>query len=311
MFDDFKKAVLDSYAEKKATNQLSDNLMKPTRVNLKNECLDILRKRYHKKDDETIKAFFDPNSKFDNHEQRIKEFDPDSYKAISNFFLGKANIRKDENIKLLAWLIDFEPRPYVFGETYRSTEIKDEISIPPPTPNPSAPVTKVPWRKLGIASFFLMILVVLGLTKYTSGEGKTKSSPNKENSSITDLPKKELPINQVRNGEETNSSTTATKQQCMYWTGDEYKAISCNETVDDTPIIAIDKQKMIRLKRITRPDTLGNEDLSKTWYVKINVDSIEFYTDSGSYPIDTKKRLKPLTSYMLTKYPRGYNILKK
>lgn len=95
-------------------------------------------------------------------------------------------------------------------------------------------------------------------------------------------------------------------KQCMYWQGNYYEAVGCKIKMDDTTIVALDQVKLDRLKRITRVDTLGEKDLGKVWYVKIKVDSAEFYTDSGAYPLDTRKRLLPVTSYILNKY-----ILKK
>ena len=92
----------------------------------------------------------------------------------------------------------------------------------------------------------------------------------------------------------------------MYWTGDHYEAVGCKVKVEAATIIAFDQQKVDRLKRITRVDTVGEKDLGKVWYVKIKVDSAEFYTDSGEYPLNSKKRLLPMTSYILDKY-----ILKK
>lgn len=95
-------------------------------------------------------------------------------------------------------------------------------------------------------------------------------------------------------------------EQCMYWTGNEYQSVGCSLKIDHATVIALDQEKLDRLKRITPIDTLGEKDLGKVWYVKIKVDSAEFYTDSGTYPLDARKRLLPVTPYILNKY-----ILKK
>lgn len=91
-------------------------------------------------------------------------------------------------------------------------------------------------------------------------------------------------------------------KQCMYWQGDHYEVVGCKVKIDHATVIALDEQKLKRLKRITRLDTIGEKDLGKVWYVKIKVDSAEFYTDSGDYPLNTQKRLLPMTPYILNKY---------
>ncbi len=88
----------------------------------------------------------------------------------------------------------------------------------------------------------------------------------------------------------------------MYWTGNQYKSIPCNEKFGDAAIIALDTFKVNHLKRITRPDTITHNSLGKVWYKKIKRDSVEFYTSGGEYPLDQTKRLMPLTDYMFNKY---------
>ncbi|PWS32528.1 hypothetical protein [Pedobacter paludis] len=90
--------------------------------------------------------------------------------------------------------------------------------------------------------------------------------------------------------------------QCMYWNKDHYESIACDEKNGDAAIIALDDFKISNLKKITKPDTLTRNALGKVWYVKVKVDSAEFYTSNGEYPLDTKKMLMPLTDYILTKY---------
>jgi hypothetical protein len=92
------------------------------------------------------------------------------------------------------------------------------------------------------------------------------------------------------------------RKQCMYWTGNNYETIGCDIVVGDTPIIALNKYKLTHLKRITKPDTLTLKDIGKAWYTKITLDSAEFYTDSGEYPLDTRKRLRPVSKFIIEKY---------
>jgi hypothetical protein len=86
----------------------------------------------------------------------------------------------------------------------------------------------------------------------------------------------------------------------MYWTGDHYQSSSCNIKLGDTALIAFDEQKAL-LKKISRPDTISYKAIGRVWYVKIDSD-IEHYTSSGFHPIDTRKKLKPITKYIIDKY---------
>ncbi|MBB5395084.1 hypothetical protein [Mucilaginibacter sp. AK015] len=88
--------------------------------------------------------------------------------------------------------------------------------------------------------------------------------------------------------------------QCMYWAGVQYEKCSCDIKKSDTAIIAFDKEKAA-LKKITRPDTITYGAIGRVWYIKIN-NSIEFYTAYGFHPLETRKRLKPITKYIIDKY---------
>jgi hypothetical protein len=89
-------------------------------------------------------------------------------------------------------------------------------------------------------------------------------------------------------------------RQCMYWAGDHYQMSSCDIKLGDTGMIAFDEQKA-RLKRINRPDTISYKAIGRVWYVKIDK-GIEYYTAGGFHPIEYKKKLKPITVYMIDKY---------
>lgn len=90
-------------------------------------------------------------------------------------------------------------------------------------------------------------------------------------------------------------------KNCMYWTGEHYEAISCEQTVDDVAIIAKDTVKLNHLKKIMHPDTLTLNSLGKVWYVK-TYEGLEFYTSDGFHPIYSEKRLKPITPRIINKY---------
>ncbi len=95
--------------------------------------------------------------------------------------------------------------------------------------------------------------------------------------------------------------TLTGKEQCMYWTGNQFRPIPCNQKVEGIVVLALDPEKVHHLRKITRPDTLTKFSIGKVWWGKIN-GKVDFYTAGGEHPEDNRKRLLPLSAYMLNKY---------
>ncbi|RZL02566.1 MAG: hypothetical protein EOO89_29150 [Pedobacter sp.] len=64
----------------------------------------------------------------------------------------------------------------------------------------------------------------------------------------------------------------------------------------------MDLKKLNNLRKVRWPDKLTKESIGKVWYAKAGGGPPEFFTDSGMHPVDTVKRLRPLSTYMLNKY---------
>jgi len=94
-------------------------------------------------------------------------------------------------------------------------------------------------------------------------------------------------------------------QKCMYWKGDHYEPIACNEKPADTTVmvIGLDSNKLVHFKRITRADTLTAASIGKVWYIKVN-DHVEYYTSPGEPPAYPGRRLLPLSAHILDVHPR-------
>ncbi len=88
----------------------------------------------------------------------------------------------------------------------------------------------------------------------------------------------------------------------MYWTGESYRPILCNQKIENTPVIALDPQQLSGLKKITQPDTLTRNSINKVGYAKLGRKEIEFYTTTGNHPTIYNKRILPMTAYILNKY---------
>ena len=99
-----------------------------------------------------------------------------------------------------------------------------------------------------------------------------------------------------------NNISTEAKKQCMYWNGEFYVEIFCNELIEGKEIIALSEEKKL-LKKITRPDTLTVENaLGKVWYDKSN-NKVEFFTHYGKHP-ENGKALKDVSETILEKYAK-------
>ncbi|UOU99424.1 hypothetical protein MUU74_05550 [Chryseobacterium daecheongense] len=105
---------------KKEKGKLSLNLVAPTPAKLKQECSIVYSERYKEKDGKTLRLFFLPKDDSTDYGISIRNTDTDRFKPLSNFLKGKTSETEDKNIELLAWLIDFEPRPYNFKFNYEA-----------------------------------------------------------------------------------------------------------------------------------------------------------------------------------------------
>lgn len=130
MLEDYKKAVISNYHEKKEKGLLSLNLSHPSPAKLREECLNVLRSRFDPKDESFVKEFFNFNIESNDYSHCIKKFDADRFRPLVKFMRSQIEDTADKNVELLAWLIGFEPRPYKFGVIYPiDSEQKQEESI--------------------------------------------------------------------------------------------------------------------------------------------------------------------------------------
>ncbi|MCD0487166.1 hypothetical protein LPB86_02935 [Pedobacter sp. MC2016-14] len=126
MLEDYKKVVTTCYHLKKVKGQLSSNLSHPTPAKLREECLLVLSARPLGKDEKIIKDFFNLGEISIDYSHSIRKFDADRLRPLVNFLKDKIENPEPRNIELLAWLIDFEPRPYKFGTDYNTSPIFEE-----------------------------------------------------------------------------------------------------------------------------------------------------------------------------------------
>lgn len=286
MSNSYQQQVFTDYVLKRDKQTLSLNLMKPTRSGLREECLHVYTEKGSPKNDRVLRLFFGPIDAGNDYVQRIRNFDVDKFRPLVKFLKGATTDTHDKNIELLAWLIDFQAQGSQKNDT---NEVSVGTSVVPDQQTPIGNFNTV----LGTQSFNKLISTPT-LNKVFALSGSLVFT-RKFNLVILTFIVAVFLL--------TGWSVFSTKRnQCMYWTGSQYKSIPCHEKSGDAAIIALDTFKVTHFKRITRPDTITRYSLGKVWYKKITRDSVEFYTAAGEYPLDHTKRLKPMTDYMLEKY---------
>lgn len=286
MLEEYKKRVLLSYQKKKESHQLSGNLVTPSPGKLRDECLIVYGERFQQKDDEILRLFFKKDSEGD-YTKSIYNFNIDELRPLEKILkTGKIGRSYDRNISLLAWLINFEPRPYRFvppdtSGNYNNEEgtsnVGNPVVIHQPDVNPQHKTTTV-------------------LTVFDAEDtrvDKVNWWNKSKNWKIWTVTICCLLISFIVLAYYQN-------RNYMYWDGDHYEKVSRFHKVD-AAIIPF-QEKMAELKRITRLDTVTRNAIGHVWYAKPKRDSVDFFTDSGEYPMDRRKRLLPVTDYILKKY---------
>lgn len=281
MFADYQAQVLLTYQKKREAGQLSLNLSHPSPAKLRTECVLVLRDRYSKSDDRIIRDFFELSANESDYAQTIGKFDVDKFRPLVNFINRKTGEPVRKQVELLAWLIDFESRPYKFDQsiTDKAEGIKATLDGPKENLEDKTPIAEkdtfrqlplnLIGKRLHIIKFrgLLLILVILAFFG-----GATYWLRDK----------------MITGG-------------CAIWTGDQYRSVPCDQQAGDTAVVVVDKQRLTQFKMITKPDTLSTYSIEKVWYFKRN-DSLELYTAKGHHPVHPERELKKLTDYMYRKY---------
>lgn len=301
MFSAYKAKVIQDYQKKREARELSLNLLHSSPAKLREECLDVLQKRYLKKDDRTIRAFFKHRDETTDNEHRIRKSKGEIFKTLDNYLKGVTADTNDKNIELLAWLINYEPRPYQFGlaETIKTDTEQGTSEIQKDNSQEAAAEAKL----------VRLIETTEGLENTVSPLPKSNNKKRARNAVI-------LTIVLTIAGAGTyiwwtttkpttaHSLTSTLSGACMYWSEDHYEPVPCDQKANGRFILALDTLKLANFKLITENDTVSPNSVRKVWYFK-TPKGLELYTDSGFHPVHVERRLKPLTRYMWDTYLSG------
>lgn len=321
MFTDYQKQVLLAYHEKRAADALSLNLTHSTPAKLRAECAVVFSVRYrHKQDEKALSAFFGPRDNAAGYIQAIRKFETDKFRPLDKFLKGNIIGTDEKNIELLAWLIDFESRPYQWETDYaaisrewgKSRADEGNVNMDRPEAEKKGAAGGTGKDSSNNTSGETVALLHEGISGDTSSVleklgGKAVRTPKYRNTILS------LFMLVIAGGGiyflGNRRSLLSGNEKCMYWTGDHYQLVSCDKKLGDVPVYGLDSLKTQGFKKITRPDTLTQRSIGHVWYSKINGE-VEFFTAAGFHPVHTERRLKPMTELILTKYATGGSALR-
>src|SRR5690606_16449651 len=197
-----------AYKDLSSRHELPDEMENLTRFGLKRHAQRVLADRYDRKDDEVIRQFFDPRNQYANNEERIDRFDLDGFRPLVLFMQGRTQNPHERVVKILAWLIDFEPRPYAEWRKMRGSDLQIMNDSGADTAEDltanSSEIGGKPQKKNKLAWYLAGVALLAGLAAYFA-------------------------INQPQ----------CLDKQCMYWASDRYVAICCEERLPGANIVAI------------------------------------------------------------------------
>ncbi|HEX7903853.1 MAG TPA: hypothetical protein VF487_08250 [Chitinophagaceae bacterium] len=318
LFIDYTNLVVKAYEEKRDSNQLSQLLLHPTTSNIRQECFNIYTERIKKGEEEenTLRAFFGVPPAGKNFAYIIERHNLDKFRPLQSLIKKEIKNPALVNVELLAWLIDFSPRPLS-----QAQKILRNTNEPSTLGNPATDTTQ-------------------NGTGSEEEELKKKAKGGDESENPLDVPEQkpddkkpipQTPLGTVQKNEtEKNRSKRAvllflafiicaggiytiwqSKQDklvmgnantgCMYWKDDHYEEIPCNDERKGIFKLPMDTKQMKSFKRIVREDTITEKSIGKVHYFK-NDNKIEYYTTDGHHPVYVTRALKPLTSYMFEKH---------
>lgn len=274
-FIDYQQLVMQAYEGKKKNNTLPYGLKHLTPAKLKAECEMRCTQALNKRDQRTIREFCGDLDESKTPLAMIKRCETDRFRPLVNYLKGKSEKTDEKNVELLAWLLDFQNRPWELNKTYSdpanpgipeiqlaSMEMEEKDNRSGPRKKKKAAITK---------NFAAAALISLTLGTAATWWWKDANKPQ-----------------HLGGG-------------CMFWKEDHYEPVACNEKVAHVMVIAQDSVKLKNFRKITKPDTITYQSLGRVWYAKIDGE-IEYFTSPGDHPVVFGRKLKPITIYIINKY---------
>uniref|UniRef100_UPI0028983A48 hypothetical protein n=1 Tax=Sphingobacterium sp. TaxID=341027 RepID=UPI0028983A48 len=170
-FNIFKEGVLSLYKEKKSKQEMDELLASPSPANLRDYCLVRLSEGLPETDIQVFQKFFNPLKKEKSLEDAIYNYKTGWLRALQKFILGETENPDELLVKLLAVLVDYQPRPFKYSNDPPTT---GEPENTPTTGEPeNTPTTGEPENTPTTGE--------QGKTPTTGEQGKTPTAGEPEN----------------------------------------------------------------------------------------------------------------------------------
>lgn len=305
LFIEYAEQLLKNYEAKKTANLLSTLLLDPTTAQLKKACSHVYAERMkkgEKVETNTLIAFFGVPPEGRDMSYVIDRTAADKFRPLQSFMKRRVKIPSSENVELLAWLIDFTPRPWVRAKevslkeeniissglkedaaTDSSTIFEDDEGVTreeellqtnPPFIYTSKQKTngKLKW----VAVILLLIVAVFGGLYFTVNRGSVYGDKY--------------------------------AGECMIWMNDHYEKIACSTKRENNRIILpLNEEVIYSFKKINREDTITARSIGKIYYLKIKNKPV-FFTQGGYHPIEINRPLKVMSRHIYETHILKKNI---
>ncbi|WP_443945105.1 hypothetical protein ACJVDH_19640 [Pedobacter sp. AW1-32] len=329
MLKDYQELVLETYKRKRDNGELSNDLKSPTVARLRDETLKVFNKRYNDQDHDILFEFFDIQSLDPNLQRIISQSGEREFRPLLNHVKEITTSTDEKNTELLAFLIDFQPRPsFKYYKILREQNGKQKTEEANEGIGQEETTKEIPedgkeFDKDDNAPFGKNISDTSASTKAKDEARKNDQKNNTDDKNIRPKPLRSISTILIAslillgfariafisyNYLNNTPSDPQPNQKCMYWTGNHYEPIDCNRKVGTAPVVPLNLKALYSFKRITLPDTLTHADLGKVWYAKADKLPL-FFTGNGINPMDTAKRLMPLSSYIQKTYTSPYRFM--
>jgi hypothetical protein len=286
---EYRKLVLDDFEQKLTAGVLPPELLAPTRKDLRDHCVKVCTERYKKKDEPLLKSFYGARNSPAEYLIAVQNADAEEFRTLNNFLRDRSKGTSFTNISMLAWMIDFEPRPF-----------REDLE-PPPPPAPKTELISEP------------LLVSQTETPesppVTGGKNPAEGEPENDRPAVKRLWGYVIALLLLVSLPAyyfvTHDSFPAIeKGGCMIWTGEKYKRVSCSYKPEDRSIsvIPLDTAVLRQFKKIMNTDTITANSIGKVFCVKIN-GKYEYYTDSAANPVYPERPLRRLTQFIMNNNP--------
>jgi len=310
-FELFREEVLSYYERQKVNNLLPVMLAAPSPANLKELALLKFRQGLTPADEKVYRDYYCPLEFESDLGKAIRTKDVDKHKSIQNFILRKTKAPKEEIVKLVAVLIDFQPRPFVFNN-WKS--VQEHYNVNKEIYSASKPTTDYTTvNKINLPKERHSMEVSAADIK-KAPPPHTPHTPHNAHAAHNMYIKPSALDRFIHKYRATlfllagiillsliSSFYLLPVKQCMCWLDDHYIAVHCINTVNTVRVIALDQHKLATFKKINDLNALCKNGGKGVWYSKIN-DEVEFFTGPGYHPIADQIPLKVATNYIIQEY---------